>query len=153
MPRSDRRKLEDIADDLMDSFPLFLRRASPAAGLPSGKRPGPCRFVLHAIMMHGPVRMSEIGRHMGISRPYMTALVDKLVDDGLVERVPDPNDRRAVLVRITEAGREANKDFARNTREVIVKNLSSLDSEDVEVLHELMKSIRVIVSKLDEKGA
>ena len=36
----------------------------------------------------------------------MTNRVDRLADKGLVERLPDPADRRGVIVRLTDAGRE-----------------------------------------------
>ena len=153
MTRADKKKLEDIADGFMDSFPIFFRRVSRGAAHPSARRFDPSMFVLKVVRMHGDVRMSEIGRHMGISKPYMTALVDKLISEGLVERAPDPDDRRVVNVRITCAGKEAIKDFEKCTRETVLKNLSSLDSEDISTLHEMVQNIRDIVSKLDRKGA
>ena len=151
MTRADHKKLEDIADGFMDSFPVFFRRVSRGAARPSARKFDPSRFVLKAVLMHGPVRMSEIGRHMGISKPYMTALVDKLISEGLVERVPDPDDRRVVNVRITDAGKEEIKDFTVCAREAILKNLSSLDSEDISTLHEMVQNIRGIVSKLNQE--
>jgi DNA-binding MarR family transcriptional regulator len=150
MTRANQKKLEDIADGLMDSFPVFFRRVSREETHQCARKFDPSRFVLKAVLMHGPVRMSEIGRHMGISNPYMTALVNKLIGEGLVERVPDPGDRRVINVRITDAGRDAIKEFTKSTRETIIRNLASLDSEDISSLHQLMKNIRVIISKLDE---
>jgi hypothetical protein len=55
-----------------------------------------------------------------------------------------------VNVRITDAGRDAVKQLTRRTRETVIKNLSSLDPEDISTLHELMKNIRGIVSKLEQ---
>jgi DNA-binding MarR family transcriptional regulator len=146
---TNRKQLEDIASDILDSFPVFLRRVSRMEAHRGMKKLDPSRFVLRAVYMHGPVRMSEIGKHMGISRPYMTILVDKLIEEGLVERVPDSSDRRVVNVTITDAGRDAVREFMSNARETIVRNLSSLDSTDISSLHEAMKRIRSITSKLD----
>ena len=151
MTREDQKKLEEIADGFMDSFPAFFRRVSRGVARPSTRKFDPSRFVLKAVMMHGPVRMSEIGRHMGISKPYMTALVDTLIRDGLVERVLDPDDRRVINVKITDAGKEEIKDFTKSAREAVLKNLSSLDSKDIFILHEMVQNIRGIVSKLDRK--
>ena len=153
MTRANQKKLEEIADGFMDSFPIFFRRVSREEAHPSAKKFDPSRFVLKAVMMHGPVRMSEIGRHMGISKPYMTALVDKLISEGLVERVSDPDDRRVVNVKITDAGKKVIREFAKDIREAVVKNLSSLDSEDISTLYEVQKKIRHIVSKLDRQEA
>jgi DNA-binding MarR family transcriptional regulator len=149
MTDTNRKKLEEVAEDILDSFPIFFRRVSREGAYPGSKKFDPSRFVLRAVQQHGPVRMSEIGKHMGISKPYMTLLVNRLISEGLVERVPDTDDRRVINVIITEAGRDAIRKFTRNARETVMKNLSSLDSEDISSLHESMKRIRSITSKLE----
>lgn len=146
---ADRRKLEAIADDLLDSIPVFLRRMSRGTRRIGEKKHDPSIFVLHAVWKHGPVRMSEIGKHMGVSKPYMTMLVDRLMTDGLVERVTDPHDRRVVKVAITEDGRDVVKGFHRDFRETVIGNLSSLDSSDIASLHESMRLINSVAAKLE----
>ncbi len=42
--------------------------------------------------------MSEIGRRVYISKSNMTSLIDKLVENGLAERIPDTNDRRVINI-------------------------------------------------------
>lgn len=147
---ADKKKLDEIADHLMDSSHVFFRKLSREGGHEGAKKFDPSRMVLRAVLRQGPVRMSDIGRHMGISKPYMTALVDRLISEGLVERVQDPLDRRVVEIRITEAGRNDLKEFTKRVREMIVRNLSSLDSDDISSLLESMTNIRRILSRLDE---
>ncbi len=148
MEPADRKRLEEVADGFLDLFPAFFRRVMREEVHPT-KRFDPSRFVLRAVQRHGPVRMSVIGRHMGMSKPYMTALVNKLIAEGLVERVQDPDDRRAVLVRITEAGRLDMREFTKRMRETFIRNLSALDSEDIAILNEIEKKFRAVVAKLD----
>ena len=149
MTGTSQKKLEDIADDLMDSFLVFSRRISRDGAHPGAKKFDPSRAVLRVVLQHGPMRMSDISRHMGISKPYMTVLVNKLIREGLVERVSNPEDRRVVNVRITEAGREGIREFTKRVRETVIRNLASLDTEDISLLHESTKEIRSIISKLD----
>jgi DNA-binding MarR family transcriptional regulator len=146
----DDKKLESIVDDLHSSFHLLFRRVAREDNARSAKGFDPSRFVLAAVMKHGPIRMSEIGKRMDISKPYMTALVDKLIREGLVERMPDARDRRVINVAITRAGRDALKEFRRNARKVAMENLSSLTSDDISELHASLKTIRSITSKLDK---
>jgi len=153
MKPADQKRLEDIADGLMDSFPVFFKRVTRGAAQPSSRKFDPSMVVLKMALMHGPLPMSMIGGHMGISKPYMTALVDELIDKGLVERVPDPEDRRVINVRITEAGKAEIKEFMKGARQAIIKNLSSLDAEDISSLHEMVRNVRDIISKLDEDKA
>ena len=150
MKGSDRRKLDEIADDLIDSILVLSRRVSKGAPHPGSKKFDPSRFVLKKVQELGPIRMSEIGRHMEISKPYMTAIVNKLIEEGLAERVSDPDDRRVVNIKITEAGKKELKDFSRRIREAVIKNLSSLSREDISALHESVMMIRNITSKLSQ---
>jgi DNA-binding MarR family transcriptional regulator len=148
MEPADRKRLEEVADGFLELFPTFFRKTMREASHPAG-RFDPSRIVLRAVQKHGPIRMSVIGRHMGISKPYMTALVDKLISEGLVERVPDPEDRRVVMVRITEAGRQDIRDFMKRARETFIRSLSALNSEDIATLNDIEKKFRSVVAKLD----
>jgi DNA-binding MarR family transcriptional regulator len=150
MTSEDLRKLESIADDILASFPVLFRRVSKEKGHPSAKRLDQSLPVLGVLLNHGPIPMSEIGRKMGISKPYTTVLIDRLIKKGLVERVLDADDRRLVNIRITTAGRDSFKEFRKFAREIVIRNLSSLTSDDISSFYSSMKTIRSITSKLDK---
>ena len=62
--------------------------------------------VLHQLQHAGrPVRMGELAERVLITRPTVTRLVGRLVDQGLVERAQDAQDRRTVWVTLSDAGR------------------------------------------------
>ena len=46
----------------------------------------------------------ELGEYLGVSSGTLTAMLDRLEQEGLVRRAPHPSDRRSVLVELTEAG-------------------------------------------------
>ena len=54
-----------------------------------------------------PRTLSELAEQLAADRPYVTLIVDGLEERGLVQRTPHPEDRRAKLVQLTEAGRAA----------------------------------------------
>lgn len=68
------------------------------------------------------LRMSALSRELMVSNGNVTALVDRLVEDGLVARVAIPGDRRATLVQLTDAGRTTFNAMAR-THELWVEEL------------------------------
>lgn len=70
------------------------------------------RFDVMSALSRAPdgLKMSELSRMLMVSNGNVTGIVDRLADDGLLLREPVPGDRRAALVRLTEAGRT---DFAR----------------------------------------
>lgn len=61
--------------------------------------------VLATLDEFGPVSQAELSSRTGIYRSDMVAVVGELADRGLVERAPDPADRRRNVVTLTRSGR------------------------------------------------
>jgi DNA-binding MarR family transcriptional regulator len=53
----------------------------------------------------GPVTMRELAKELGVSESAVTAIGDRLVRQGLVERLGDPSDRRIVRLGLSKTGR------------------------------------------------
>ncbi|HKD97853.1 MAG TPA: MarR family transcriptional regulator [Micromonosporaceae bacterium] len=62
--------------------------------------------TLNLLEREGPLRLSDIAAREGVTQPGMTQLVTRLERDGYAQRRADPDDARAVLVGITEEGRQ-----------------------------------------------
>ncbi len=60
--------------------------------------------ALRVVRRHGTVRPSELADHLHITPRSATEVVDALESRGLARRRPDPGDRRATLVELTEPG-------------------------------------------------
>jgi DNA-binding MarR family transcriptional regulator len=60
--------------------------------------------ALGVLMDHGVMRLSELSDHLHIAARSTTEVVDGLQERGLIERRPDPHDRRATLVGLTDEG-------------------------------------------------
>lgn len=89
----------------------------------------------------GELPVGKIGERLQVHRSSVTNAVDKLVADGLVERVPHPQDGRATLVRITDAGRDVAQ------RATAVLNdadfaVGALPAEDREALTRILTTLR-----------
>ncbi|WP_428929376.1 MarR family winged helix-turn-helix transcriptional regulator [Marinibacterium sp. SX1] len=72
------------------------------------------RFDVLAALHARPegMKMTELSQHLVVSNGNVTGVVDRLVSEGLTERCPMENDRRAFLVRITDKGRALMDDMA-----------------------------------------
>jgi DNA-binding MarR family transcriptional regulator len=55
--------------------------------------------------------MGELASRLGIGQSAATGLVDRLVEQGALERLPDPTDRRVVRVRVSPAGMKAGQEY------------------------------------------
>jgi DNA-binding MarR family transcriptional regulator len=60
-----------------------------------------------------PISVSELNRHVLLSQPALSRLVDRLAGRGLVERRTDPADGRSVLLSLTDAGRAVQRRIGR----------------------------------------
>jgi len=78
--------------------------------------------VLMGLAALGPLTMSRVAELRDVSLPNATAIVNRMEESGLVERIRDVRDRRVVVVRLTEAGRNvvAELDFVRRRQLVQV---------------------------------
>ena len=72
------------------------------------------RFDLMAQLDRTPKGMTlgELSQRMMVSNGNVTGLVERLVEQGLIDRRPSPNDRRAQIVRLTAEGRRAFRAMA-----------------------------------------
>ena len=62
--------------------------------------------LLFADEQRDQVRMTDVSRFMMVTKPAATQAVNRLVEQGYVERVDDPNDRRVVYIRPTSEGKQ-----------------------------------------------
>lgn len=90
--------------------------------------------------------LGELSQRMMVSNGNVTGLVDRLVQEGLIERQVTETDRRAARVRMTERGRSVFSEMAEAHGDWISEMLGELSESDQEHLWnrlgELKKSVR-----------
>ncbi|HUA28870.1 MAG TPA: MarR family transcriptional regulator [Streptosporangiaceae bacterium] len=86
----------------------------------------------------GPVRMTELNRHVLLSQPALSRLVDRLAGRGLVERKPDPADGRGVLLSLTLDGqvlqRQVGRGHARDVARAMTAALTPAELRQLETI-------------------
>jgi DNA-binding MarR family transcriptional regulator len=73
----------------------------------------------------GPVRISELNRHVLLSQPALSRLVDRLAERGLVERLADPADGRGVRLSLTAAGRAVQRKIGRRHARSVARAMTA----------------------------
>ena len=145
----DEEKLNQIVDDLYLFFPLFRKKLfKPNKMLKEKKIPRSHYHILKVLKKKGELSISEISRMIHISKSNMTSLIDKLVVEGLVERLRDENDRRVINIAITEEGLHILDDWKKQSNNEIKMNLSSLSEEDLQKFYDSVENIKIILSKM-----
>jgi DNA-binding MarR family transcriptional regulator len=85
------------------------------------------------IGLDSPKRMGHLAAEMGVLRSSLTATADQLVEKNMIERVPDPNDRRAFLLRLTDQGRISRQRIVEKAGELFAE-ATGLSCEEIETL-------------------
>lgn len=118
-----------------------LRRASARSLAPLGLTPAQERMLRLISRGAGPWRMGELASSMGIVPRSATGLVDALEQAGLVCRAVDPENRRAVLVTLTEHGLQAQRDMAAARASAGEQLFAQLDEHERATLAELLDKV------------
>ena len=107
--------------------------------------------ALSAILnLKGPISQTDLARRLRVEAATVTRMVDVLSKEGLVERTPDPNDRRVNLLSISPKGEATVEQIFRvydRKRSHLLQDLSGDDLERMEALVDLM------TRRLDEPDA
>ena len=84
------------------------------------------------------MRITDLGEDVLLTQTGLTRLAARLVRKGLVQRVPDPDDGRATLLRLTDQGRAAQRTVGSiHAREITVAMTARLTEAELHVLREL----------------
>ena len=100
-----------------------------------------------------PVNQTHLAEAYGVAKATVTGLIDGLERDALVERLPDPNDRRASLVQLTARGRKFLEDFLPSHFRGVAELMSGFDQRDRAELVRLVEKIREGIARVTLSGA
>lgn len=97
--------------------------------------------ILFFLNIKGEMNMSALSSSMGLDNSTLTRLVDKLLLTGFVERIPNPADRRGLLVRITDKGRQEGVRAAAISQEINGEILEGFTEAEIEIFIRVLESI------------
>jgi DNA-binding MarR family transcriptional regulator len=120
-------ELSELAEQLVLASARLVRQARHVG--PRGVSVAQAR-TLAQLRDSGPLRVTDLADRERCAQPSMTAIVTRLADAGLVRREPDPRDGRAVLVAVTDAGREHLRDARRAMAAELATRMRHLDADE-----------------------
>ena len=109
------------------------------------------RFDLMAQLerVPGGLKMGELSKRMMVTGGNVTGITDMLEQEGLVERVDDPEDRRAWLVRLTPAGRRNFAGMAREHERWVVEAFGALGAREMTMMAGFLGRLKTHVRSLE----
>ena len=102
------------------------------------------------ILRRGPLATGRLAEELGISAPAITQLTDRLVRKGLIERRNCAEDRRCVLVALTDRGAELVDAFRKRRREIFEGALTRLSEAEQE---QVLRALGMVVEALEDGGS
>ena len=130
---------DDATSDLLMGVARSMRRAFGAALEQYDVTPSQVRALRMAALGDEPPRLSVLAERLRIAPRSATEVVDALEARGLVERRPDPADRRAALVTATEEGRRLTEVLSEARRAATEEYLAVLSAEDRAELDRILR--------------
>jgi DNA-binding MarR family transcriptional regulator len=108
--------------------------------------------VMTALRNGGASTPGVLARYLELSTGAMTSRLDNLEKEGLIRRVPDPDDRRSVIVEITEAGREKWHDAASVQARKEAFFTSALSEPEKKKLNALLRKVMLAFEEADRNA-
>ncbi|HWF54254.1 MAG TPA: MarR family transcriptional regulator [Solirubrobacteraceae bacterium] len=126
----------------------LARRLRPTdAGTAAGLTPTRVAILL-AVVRDGPVRLSALADGEGINPTMLSRSISRLLEDGLIERASDADDRRSAWVQPTPAGRKLAEKMRRERTDAVKLALAELGREDREGLERALPALEALCERL-----
>jgi DNA-binding MarR family transcriptional regulator len=133
---------DDTRAILRDLSALLRELSRISGGLDEGPpMTGTQRLALYTLFLEGPLRLNDLAERLGTSAPTASRAVDALVDLGLVDRTPDPGDRRAIRVDVTPEGRARATEREARTARAFEPAVARLSATERDTFAELLRRL------------
>lgn len=112
------------------------------------------RFDLMAQLDKAPagMKLGELSQRLMVSNGNITGLVERLLAQGLLDRQPDPNDRRAQVVRLTAEGRRSFRAMAAAHEAWIAEFFGDLTAAERDTLMRLLSRAKTAARRAIDDG-
>jgi DNA-binding MarR family transcriptional regulator len=101
-------------------------------------------FLIH---IKGSVNVRDLALDLGVTPGNVTSIVDRLAGQGLVKRSEGPEDRRIVLLQLTDKGRETITEIQETGHSHLKRFLEKMNAEDISAL---FRGMRAFVAAMEQ---
>ena len=99
-------------------------------------------MVIRFLYDRDEITSAELGVRTDLDSATLTGILDRIESAGLVERLPNPDDRRAILVHLTKKGQEAGLQVMKFMEEANKEFIRGLSEDEEKTLRSTLKKIR-----------
>ena len=145
--------IDSVAQNLFLALPIFRKRLLHMDVI-QREFNVPLSHVQVMAMLNdnGCMNVSEISRRLGIAKPNITPLIDRLIDEHYVERKRDENDRRMVNVNICPLGVARLSEIRAKMRDLVGEWATTLSAAELRELNESLRTINEVLGSTLQNG-
>ena len=141
------QKLSSLVGNIISIKPLFYKTLGKPFPVNVDITPAAYYLMLY-LKKHETLSMSDLGKMLMISRPNVTALVNKLIAKGFAIRTYDKNDRRIIMIRLSSKGVHfVDKNNQKYMNHLTIR-LQSLSNEELELFSSSLQNVKDILSRI-----
>ena len=145
----DEIKLETTIQNFISIIPLFKKKLlHDNCKFNKGNLNHSHFQILAVLKKEGKLPISEVGKKLVISTPNMTKLLNKLIDEGMIERIPGEKDRRIININLTEKGSTYLKNSFLEIQSSLKDKISSLPDEKLDKLNDSLITLKEVLNEI-----
>ncbi len=107
--------------------------------------------VLGLVAHRGPIGMTELAELEGLNPTMLSRVVAKLVETGLVRKLPNPADQRAVHLEATDGGHEVHRRIIAARTATVAQILEGLSPDVTDALLDALPALEALAEGLRTK--
>ncbi len=147
MNENEKISIDQIVENLIYIHPLLSKSITRSIRTKTNLNPGSL-FILGLLTRHEVLSMSEIGCKLSMPKPHVTAQIDKLIAERMVERLYDANDRRIINIKLSDKGRKDFEEIKLDVSQDMRERIETLDVEKLDVLYKSSTNLREILTSI-----
>jgi DNA-binding MarR family transcriptional regulator len=141
---------DSVTHSLLDIVPRLNRWAEASVARAAGENRLSLRQLSALTMIESEqTTLGDVARRLMVTPAVVTGLIDRLERRGYVRRINSTDDRRRVLLALTDEGRDAAESVSKRLREEMSSALSSFSPRELEQLDEVLTRLRPVATELE----
>lgn len=111
---------------------------------------GPQGVLMGTLAHHGEMKVSELSERLGLSNSTVSGILDRLENQGLLERTRSKEDRRVVHVKVTDEFRKQSQKHFEEMNKMIEQMMSKAAPEELDIILEGMNTLEKVMNRQEE---
>lgn len=110
----------------------------------------PQGMLMGTLAHHGEMKVSDLSEKLGLSNSTVSGILDRLENQGLVERTRSKEDRRVVYIKVTEKFKKHSEKNIEEINKLIEKMMDKATTEELDIILEGMNTLEKVIDRQKE---